>query len=282
MNVQEVEKLFTIHFAPLSEDIKKWCQPFFTEFSINYFDYARFNHLDRSCHVLVSDVEYATYFLKFNNYETFKYYRPPTTYLPTGRHLWLSYNTPQFLSESNEHFSHYWGLTMVRAQKDYDEVFNFAASMENKQTLDLFLNHSEIFDIFINCFLEHFAYVFKTAHHRVILPEYIPYKIIETKNETPVVMRLLKALDHTTTHNKQLCPMLFDDKLISITKKEMMCLTLLAQGLSAKEIARKLDISFRTVEIHCANLLKKSNSHNRVDLISKVDQRILDGMQGLL
>jgi DNA-binding NarL/FixJ family response regulator len=43
----------------------------------------------------------------------------------------------------------------------------------------------------------------------------------------------------------------------SLTDREREVLTLLARGLSSKEIGNKLDISVRTVETHRANLMRK-------------------------
>ena len=53
----------------------------------------------------------------------------------------------------------------------------------------------------------------------------------------------------------------------SLTGREQEIMVLLAEGLSTKEIAGKIYISSRTVENHRANLLKKLNIKNMVELV---------------
>ncbi|MCM1339102.1 MAG: LuxR C-terminal-related transcriptional regulator [Muribaculaceae bacterium] len=53
---------------------------------------------------------------------------------------------------------------------------------------------------------------------------------------------------------------------LSSRKKEI--LTLLAQGLTDKEIALKLQISKRTVQTHISNILNGLNARNRVHAVA--------------
>lgn len=57
-----------------------------------------------------------------------------------------------------------------------------------------------------------------------------------------------------------------------ITPKEKEVLNLLAQGLSTKEIAGSLSISYHTVESHRKNLRLKFEAKNSSELIMKVSQ----------
>jgi DNA-binding NarL/FixJ family response regulator len=42
---------------------------------------------------------------------------------------------------------------------------------------------------------------------------------------------------------------------------------LLAEGLSVKEIAARLNLSVKTVDAHKTNLMKKINVHDRTELV---------------
>lgn len=53
----------------------------------------------------------------------------------------------------------------------------------------------------------------------------------------------------------------------TLTAREQEILRLLAEGLSAKDIARKLFISPKTVENHRANLMNKLNLHSTIELV---------------
>jgi len=53
----------------------------------------------------------------------------------------------------------------------------------------------------------------------------------------------------------------------SLTNREQQVLTLIADGLSTKEIATKLDISFKTAVSHRSRILEKFGVHNSVALL---------------
>jgi two-component system response regulator FixJ len=66
--------------------------------------------------------------------------------------------------------------------------------------------------------------------------------------------------DSSTTENK------FLDRLNTLTSREMEILPFALAGLPNKEIAQKLGISHRTVEIHRIRILKKTCSFNFLEL----------------
>ena len=55
-------------------------------------------------------------------------------------------------------------------------------------------------------------------------------------------------------------------RIASLTEREREVMVLLIEGLSNKEIARRLDFSHRTVEIHKARILLKTGAKSLVDL----------------
>ncbi len=55
--------------------------------------------------------------------------------------------------------------------------------------------------------------------------------------------------------------------LIELTARQQEVLQLIVDGLSAKDIAGKLNISHRTVEFHKAQLMQQLNLHSTVELI---------------
>ena len=54
-----------------------------------------------------------------------------------------------------------------------------------------------------------------------------------------------------------------------LSPRECECLGLTAAGLSAKEIARKLSLSPRTVELHIAGAIRRLGARNRVDAVAR-------------
>ena len=56
-------------------------------------------------------------------------------------------------------------------------------------------------------------------------------------------------------------------RIVALTEREQEIMTLVVQGYSNKEIAQRLHISFRTVEIHRSHILHKTGAHNLLDLV---------------
>lgn len=53
----------------------------------------------------------------------------------------------------------------------------------------------------------------------------------------------------------------------NLSDRELEILNLVALGLSNQNIAEKLEISKRTVDNHITNILNKTNTKNRVELV---------------
>ncbi|MDJ0597987.1 MAG: helix-turn-helix transcriptional regulator [Crocosphaera sp.] len=54
---------------------------------------------------------------------------------------------------------------------------------------------------------------------------------------------------------------------VSLSGREMQILDLVSTGLTNLEIAQKLEISKRTVDNHISNILTKTKTENRVELV---------------
>ena len=57
---------------------------------------------------------------------------------------------------------------------------------------------------------------------------------------------------------------------VNLTPREREISAYIVNGLTCKEIGRKLGISHRTVEVHRARLMKKLTAKNSADLVSKI------------
>ena len=72
--------------------------------------------------------------------------------------------------------------------------------------------------------------------------------------------------DETRMHEQALAEQALCNRLNSLTSRELEILPLVVAGHSNKEIARHLDISHRTVEIHRARILNKTGTTNLLEL----------------
>lgn len=57
------------------------------------------------------------------------------------------------------------------------------------------------------------------------------------------------------------------ERLQSLTRREAQVMEYVVQGLSSKEIAKKLDVSFKTIEAHRAKIMKKMDAKSVPHLI---------------
>lgn len=57
----------------------------------------------------------------------------------------------------------------------------------------------------------------------------------------------------------------------ALSQRELEVVKLIREGLSSKEIARQLDISLKTVEVHRYNILKKLNLKNTAALVNFIN-----------
>ena len=56
-------------------------------------------------------------------------------------------------------------------------------------------------------------------------------------------------------------------KTVSLSQRELQVIELVAAGLTNQDVAAKLEISKRTVDNHVSNILTKTTTGNRVELV---------------
>ena len=221
-----------------TQEVQEACEPLLREYGINYFDYARF-YKDGTYIGFFSENKYPQYF-----FHDAAFIDEPPVVLTSGAHLWDSYIPEQFLEVAKEDFNHAYGITLCRDCENYKEIFNYAVGKENRKILSLYLN-----DIGI---LYRFRHEFVDKMEKNILRfEKKPIRILENQSE---IIQLNTSLD-----------------LVSrLTNRELDCLMLLKEGLTSKLIARRLNISHRTVEKHIDSIRMKWGCKTRAEVVGKL------------
>jgi len=62
---------------------------------------------------------------------------------------------------------------------------------------------------------------------------------------------------------------------LSFSKRETECMYFTARGKSAKEIAKLLGLSYRTVEFYMSNIKKKLKVNSKNELIDKIIDKFI-------
>ena len=87
----------------------------------------------------------------------------------------------------------------------------------------------------------------------------------------------LSAIIEVYNGNKYICKEIKENeedeknRIDSLTKKEMELIWLVKTGFSSKEMAEKLSLSIKTIEVHRYNILKKLNLRNRASLVNFIN-----------
>lgn len=222
-------------------EVQAICQPLFSATNINFFDYIRF-YTNNSFVGLVSDRYWIEHFFKSN-------FILGCTLKNQGAHLWQSYRPQLLLHQAKELFNHDHGISVFIPNKNYIEYFEFAAPRENKEILSIYLNNFEIIERFCKFFTnESKALIKKVMEKPIFINEDMKGELIPEF-----------SVDSSYQNKNSL--------LLKLSQRERECFDHFTNGKTAKETAKLLGISYRTVEEYFANIKKKSGCPYKRNLL---------------
>ncbi|MDP1603983.1 MAG: helix-turn-helix transcriptional regulator [Legionella sp.] len=251
-------------FWKFQANVNEMCSPIFQQFGISYFDYTRF-YPDNTCISFSSDPHYVRYLVNNNNYSC------AAGFLLPGKHLWHQYIDTGFIESTQDDFDYFHGITYIRHRRDYIEEINFGAAKASTTILSLYFEKSEILEYFTT----HFVYLLsqfleKNHNSKIILPDdFMNKNFQQTGGEE--FLQFVESLHKQSNIRKNTYLIQVNGKPLTLTEREINCLAYLKNGLSAKLIAREMKISPRTVEIFLNNILQKTGSISRIQLLSSLD-----------
>lgn len=242
--------------------MREICEPLYAALKVNYVDYARY-YTDGRIVTLFTDREYVSTFA--NNIKA-----SPGVYLSEGLHLWTEYINKDFLAFAETKFQHSHGMSIITEYQDYTELFNIATTPENTQILGFYLNQQAVLQQILT-FIRTRAkkHLNKLEDNPLILPKLIT----RGSRDDDVTKKLLEIFKIPDTYQINI-----NNISINLSRREAQCLHYLHQGKTAKEIAKILDISHRTIEIYLDQVRFKTASKNRVELISKINKSQLENL----
>jgi DNA-binding CsgD family transcriptional regulator len=201
---------------------------------------------------------------KYPNQERFE--------IVSNKELWIDYHSSEFYqyglfekdSQKYESGFHMWdhlpcdphniyeyarrehsvahGLTIIQQHGEYCDMFLFATKPNNSQINNFYLNQKKLFEEFIVDFYSALApTLLELSHHKIFVP------FNTSDDESP---------------------------LITLSPRQQDCALLMAQGLTAKEIAKALNLSPRTVEEYIDILKAKFGAKNRVHLLGMLQKHL--------
>lgn len=181
------------------------------------------------------------YSLEFYRYGLFN--KSPQTY-ESGFHMWdhLACDPNKIYEHIRREHSLAHGLTIVQQHGAYCDFFMVATTPNNSQINNFYLNKKELFTQLMGNFYETLAPTLQElAHHKV----FVPYRTEDDERF-----------------------------LITLSPRQQDCAILMAQGLTSKEIAKALRISYRTVEEYINILKEKFEAKNRAHLLGMLQKKL--------
>lgn len=149
------------------------------------------------------------------------------------------------------------GFTISIPGKNYTDLFYFATKRDNKEKTELYKNSLDDFFLFINYYKEKARDLIKeSSAHPFFLEGQVSIKNFENQFSTKLNC---KSMDLNRFYVSE-----FDDKYL--TKREAVVLFLMLKSFSAKEIARVLSISHRTVEDYVEKIKFKLGCFSKKEL----------------
>lgn len=159
------------------------------------------------------------------------------------------------------------GFVIIRKNKQCCDFYHFYSRPGNCSINLFYLNHIDFFEQFVDDYCEKSKELIKLANdNRFIYPDttmdITEFSFAQTTN----VEKLLEEM-----FRKRKSHVVADS--VILTNKERETLQFLVRGYSAKEVAKTLCRSPRTIEKHVAQLKNKFNVQSTLKLIAKVAKK---------
>lgn len=256
-------------FLIASESLNKACQPLFQSSPIKFLYYARL-YPNRNFEVVISDGKFFQYYLDNELYApqmADKHFDRFTTGFIYNIFGSRTENDLEKLEAIEKEFGlgHFLSYHFKSSDKSFCDFFTFASAHDDINANQFYLSNLSFLQKWSQLLLPHIRELFD----EYALEKFnIPYRNlqksdanepIEDKDEQLKI--LLNLLQENTASG-----FLSNDK-IKITKREFQCLRLLLDNKTAKEAARVLGISHRTIEHHYDRLKFKLDLQTKKQIL---------------
>jgi len=221
--------------------------------NIEHFWFIRIFHKDNSRIILTNYPQWVEHFYYEGFYKNL-HIMDAEFLQGTGYYTWENLKTGRPFDDGVKYFMLHDGVTMLKKDNDYTDLYCFATSKEKLLDIDIIRKGRDLLDRFIFYFKEKsYNLIDEISDSRIFLDNlyykntrYLNLKTGSSNKE------IIESFIRETTINK-----IFVTGSKYLTNQEALCIKHLINGKTAKEIAEILNISYRTVESHISNVKKK-------------------------
>ena len=245
----------------LAQDVKEICRELFLTTPVSYFFYAKY-YDDDTCIALPIDADVHQY--SVNNRVGFTTSRIKRLLAGvSSKKLLLTSSLPGYATCLKQRFGLCDYITFISVKPDHYEIIGFASHDPSTKPLEFYLNHPDLLQKFSHYFKDRASdLIQQSSTYRIPMPADLP---VEHNTLFPEISSPMKETGSLFSLRK--LPISINGRKTYLTAREVECLGELTTGSTAKMIARKLNISPRTVEAHIANIKQKLDCHHKSQLI---------------
>ena len=240
------------HFALTSaNEVNDICRPL-KDIGITYFNYLKI-YKDGSRELLTNNAPWIDHFYKNALYLTAGVVDVEHL-LPKGYFLWseLDLNDPAY-SQGQESFNIDNGVSFVIKRDEITYLYIFASTKDNMHINNFYIRNVDLFRRFIQYFHDRGSDLIKQAKsNKIVLPQ---QQIINSNRLKNIEIPSNVRRSFYTKMDKFYLLDVSDD--LYLTPKQAEVATYLVVGATAKQCARQLGISYRTVETYIEEIKQK-------------------------
>ncbi len=178
--------------------------------------------------------------------------------------LWSQLGGLEILKAAKEHSTMGHGFIEIQKKEKYCDIYMYATDVNNIGFETFYLNNLDLLQNYQDYFLETAGSIIdkvqsdRSIFPRSIVEENLYSKPFHEKNSDDIIDPEKRKIFYKKINY-----------INGISNSENECLIYLAHGMTAKEVAKILKISPRTVESHIQNMKIKLNCYNKSELINK-------------
>ncbi len=218
--------------------------------------------------ILTNDKDYLKYYY-INQLPAF-FTDESGRFLPDGvyfTHMFpLNENEKHIISTLVEEFKFDYIIHIVKHERDMQHTYSFLIRCDEHQLLFFVGNYLAKLKQFISIYERQcksmIEYVKADKNHLIL-----PYSE-GTFDDISEVLQSCLVREEPQSSNELLIPHAFDNQLIQLTQQQANCFQLILQGYTAKEIAERMNLSYRTIQHYTAAVYERLGLENSRELIS--------------
>lgn len=252
MNGMSLEKHFSLNS---SNHVQEICDQILNSIGITYFNYIKIYNNDCSRELLTNNADWINHFYQNGLYHSIGAVDVEHL-LPKGYFLWseMDEKDPIYL-QGRDFFNIDNGISFVIKRQDITYLYIFASKREQHAINNFYLGNLDLLQRFIHYFTDKGQNLIKEAgKNRIHLPN---PQLVNPHRVNNIILsdKQRKGFLEATPVNRYFLLNESDD--LYLTTKQAECASLLAKGLTSKQMAKHMNISFRTVEKYVLDVRHK-------------------------